>query len=66
MAQHVWKKAAEGTGIDGVVGAADATVIGTDDLWVIVASGISRDVTIANLRDVIAKLEAGNTTFPAA
>ena len=68
MAQHVWKKAAAGvgTGIDGVVAASNATNISTDLLWVIVAADVTRDQTIAMLKDVLYKIESGSTTFPGA
>ena len=65
MAQCKFVKAARGTGIDGVVGSSDATNIGTDDLWVIVATSMTLEETIQNLKDVLYKLESGSTTFPA-
>lgn len=66
MAQAKLVKAANGTGIDGVVGSSDATSITTDVLWVIIASGAAKDVAIANLKDVLYKLENSNLTWPIA
>ena len=66
MAQAKLVKAADGTGIGGVVGSADATSITTDKLWVIIASGVAKDVAIANLKDVLYALEASNITWPIA
>lgn len=66
MAQAKLVKAADGTGVDGVVGSADATNITTDKLWVIIATGVAKDVAIANLKDVLYKLENSNLTWPIA
>jgi len=66
MAQAKLVKAANGTGIGGVVGSADATSITTDQLWLIVASGAAKDTVIANLKDMLYFLEASNATWPIA
>lgn len=64
MAQAKLVKAARGTGIDGVVASSDATNIGTDDLWVIVATGLSRDETIENLKDILYYMESTSHSWP--
>lgn len=66
MAQHKWAKAADGTGIDGVVASSDATSLSGAKMWVIVANGATRDETLANLRDIEAKILATSTAFPGA
>lgn len=64
MAQHKLVKAANGTGIDGVVASSDATSITTDQLWVIVSSTADRTQCIANLKDILYFMEASKNAFP--
>lgn len=66
MAQAKLVKAANGTGVDGVVGSADATSITTDKVWLIIASGEAKDTVIANVKDILYKLENSNLTWPIA
>jgi hypothetical protein len=64
MAQHKLVKAANGTGLDGVVASSNATNITTDELWVIVSATATRESAIANLRDVLNYMQASKNPFP--
>lgn len=66
MAQHKWAKAAAGTGIDGVVASSDATNISSARCWLIVLTGVSRDETLENIRDIYNKIAGTSTAFPGA
>lgn len=64
MAQHKLVKAAGGTGIEGVAASTDATDITTDDMWVIIAASMTREETIANLKDILYYMESTTNSYP--